>query len=190
MSSSKLVTPIQAREHLNFQKAAPEFAYPSQARKLVAKREKTYRLMLHSDDRVSGTPTACIFDIGDLKGAWGLADNIDVGSKHFYGKIDSFYMVNDGPSPIILEIHGDGFSHQSESFDSSSGGPSTLLGVAASGVSSYLGAFETHYTMRNLPNGRVGIRLVTRDNPEAQEVLAADTSMKWHLVFSVIPQYN
>jgi hypothetical protein len=178
---------LTAKEHLASPAATPEFQIPKRERKLQNNRPKAYRLILNSKDRVDGTPTEALFDLGDLKGAWLLGQNLDVGTRHFQAKIDTFFVTSDVAQPAVVEIRGVNWPHQSESFDSSTQGPTNLLGIAAGGATVYLDAHDTYFTLRELPSGRVGIRLIARESNAAQIALDADATVTWSMVLSISP---
>jgi hypothetical protein len=126
-----LVRKPPALDHLNQAdlKHDPQtFKYPPGDLKVKAHRPKTYRLFLHSDDRVAGTPMHATFNLGDLRGAWGLNDNLDAGSKHYECKLENFYL--ESTIAATIEVRSAGFPHQSESWDSLTGGPTNLLRMA------------------------------------------------------------
>ena len=171
--------PPTATEHLRGTPNMPRWNLPSQVRHVQRNRPKTYRIALHSDNRISGTPTNAVFHLGDLKGAWLLSDNLDVGRTHYVAKVQSFFCKM-SVEPSFLEIRGVNWPHQSESFDSATQGPTQLLAVAQGNAECAVGS-EIGLALRDLPSGNVGIRLVERDN---QSKLDADAAVKWHLVVS------
>jgi hypothetical protein len=166
--------------------------FPSPEQRVQQRRPKVYRIVLHSDDRVAGTPTAATFDLGDLKGAWGLAsDNLDAGKVHYLAKLETFR--GGGVWSDVVEVRAEGFPMQRESFDSSAVG-ADLLGLAWSGASANL-VDNAPFTLPSLPGGRVTIRLRARDGllangqvTHSQQSLDADITQKWHLVLSITPQ--
>jgi hypothetical protein len=176
-----LVPKLSALQHLTPASYDPQrFSFPDPSQKLAQHRPKTYRIVLHSDDRCAGTTTNATFDLGDLAGACGLTENLDVGP--------TFYLSCESATPAVLEILAQGFPHQPESFDSSSRGPTQLLGVAAGAANAALAASGTPFTLRSVPCGRVTIRLVTRDAGDLQAALDADASIRWHAVLGIVPE--
>lgn len=165
----------------------PKSAMPARATvSLHAHRPKTYRLVLHSEDRIAGSPTAATFDLGDLAAAWNLAvsrDNLDAGTKHYTMRLDSFYMSCQNATPAIVQVYGVGFPSQSESFDSQSQSSTELLGVAAGAVNAGCGPQGGSITLSSVPSGRISIKLVTRDYGDTlQTDMANDATLRWHMV--------
>lgn len=211
---SPLIPPVTGTSHLKptnqnpLQREDPQnrLKFPSPEQRVQQRRPKVYRIVLHSDDRVAGTPTAATFDLGDLRGRWGLAsDNLDAGTVafgnggerssrrqvHYLCKLETFR--GDGVWSDVVEVRAEGFPMQRESFDSSPVG-ADMLGLAWAGASSNL-VDNAPFTLPSLPGGRVTIRLRTRDGLLAngqvthkQQNLDADITQKWHLVLSITPQ--
>jgi hypothetical protein len=160
--------------------------------RLQQRRPKVYRIVLHSDDRVAGTPTAATFDLGDLRGAWGLgADNLDAGKTHYLCKLETFTMFSVVAGRVT--VHGEGFAMQRETYDSA--GRSDLLGVATNTVT----AVQTDvangpFTLTQLPGGRVTIRVRARSVRngntwiDVQSGLDSDADLQWQLVLSIMPE--
>lgn len=167
--------------------------FPSPEQRVQQRRPKVYRVVLHSDDRVAGTPTAATFDLGDLKGAWGLAsDNLDAGKTHYLCKLETFTMFSVVASRVT--VHGEGFAMQRETYDSA--GRSDLLGIASNTVTGVQTTLENGpFTMTQLPGGRVTIRIrarKVRQNQttwtDVQSGLDSDVTLQWQLVLSITPQ--
>lgn len=186
-------------------------SYPKPELRVQQHRPKVYRVILHSDDRVAGTPTAATFDLGDLKGRWGLngADgNLDAGTvaygngsdrrsrsqTHYLCSLETFHMQ--AAVSTAVEVRAEGFPMQRESFDSSSNGTSDLLGVAHhDDVTAWTNPTNGAFTLTELPGGRVTIRIKARRARtgaaawvDVQAALDADVTVQWHLVLSITPQ--
>lgn len=131
------------------------------------------------------------FDLGDLAAAWNLTaqrDNLDAGSKHYNMRLDSFYLTCQNATPAIVEVYGLGFPVQSESFDSKSGTATELLGVATGAVNAAAPDRGGDMALKNVPSGRVTIKLSTRDYGETlQEEMDNDESLRWLMVLSISP---
>lgn len=156
--------------------------------KVETRRPKAYRIVLRSEERVGGTATSAIFDLGDLTGAWNLtSDNIDAGARHYHAKLDSFHMSCYNATPSIIEIQAAGFPLQSESFDSGTLAGTELLGVATGAVNVSLDAHDTYMTLRSVPSGRVIMKLVSRDAGNLQALLDSDDTVRWVAVISIVP---
>jgi hypothetical protein len=187
---------LEHLDHLDHLQAAPAFRAPSTLQKLLLKRTKRYRIVLHSDDRISGTPADALFDVGDLRGAFGLPLNLDAGGRpHYEAAVVVFQLSGVEPLPPIIEARGpQGWPHLSESFDSRTRGPSDLLCVV-SGTNEDVDAIQ-RFTLRELPNGHVRVRLVTRDTAldedcacttSQQGLLDDNPNLKWQLVMDLEP---
>ncbi len=195
--SPPLIAPLTGTSHLKptnqnpLQREDPQrLKFPSPEQRVQQRRPKVYRLVFHSDDRVAGTPTAATFDLGDLRGAWGLNDNLDAGKVHYLCKVDTFAMTTAEEADI--EIRADGFPVQRESWDSRSRGSSDLLGVAIhKNTEVYATNINASFTLTSLPSGRVTVRLEARRRPDGTDVQAAlrgDTTVQWQLVLSITPE--
>lgn len=183
--------PVHALDHLRAPqppagRSVADPAAPVPTYHVRSHRPKSYRIVLHSTDRIAGSPTLATFDLGDLAGAWNLSaqrDNLDAGSKHYNMHLESFYLTCQNATPATVEIHGLGFPAQSESFDSKTGTATELLGVAAGAANAAAASERTGITLRSVPSGRVTIKLSTRDYGDTlQTDMDTDATLRWHLV--------
>lgn len=169
-----------------------KYAIPERASKL-SYNQRNYRIALHSEDRIAGSATAAMFDLGLLESAWGLQNKLDVKAKHWTAIVESFYLTStsSNASPSIVEIYGDGWPHQSESYDSANRNSSTLMAVAAGPTNAWhLNTGSHGFTLTKVPEGRVAVRLRTRDYggvTDLQAALDADSTLRWHLLISLQP---
>ena len=149
------------------------------------KRPKVYRLIFHSADRLADSTAAnAYFDVGDLSGRWNLPPGVAIGQRHFVARVSAFNVYS-GVPVTILEVRGDGWPHQSESWDSVNGRPTNLLTVASGNMMGPGVDLDTlGFTLGAVPSGVLGIRLVSRDQ---QAELDADVDLAWSLVVSVFP---
>lgn len=184
--------PITALDHLRWPsdttRDQQEFKYPSSDQRLITGRQKVYRIVLHSDDRVQGIATRATFDLGDLKAAFSIPENMDVGKSNYLISLDSFFLSCFNATPGIVEVLADGLPVQSESFDSSTGSTSSLLGVAAGAVNASLNPLQNTITLRCVPSGRITISLRSRDYGAVQTAMESDSTLRWLAVISIIPQ--
>jgi hypothetical protein len=184
-----LVPSLAWNAHLKPPQATPlPFSLLETARALLAPRRplKSYRLVLHSDDRVAGSSNKdAVFQVGDLHAAWQLDRN----AHEFYDCVmDSFVLTSIISTPV--EVHGTtGWPLQSESYDSATGSASTLLGVASAvDVACRGGAVAQRFTLTGLPGGRLGVRLGVRDAAVASAFgNNTDSDMRWHMVLTITP---
>ena len=148
---------------------------------------KSYRIMLHSEDRIAGLPTMATFDLGDTAAAWSIqpSNNLDAVDFKYEMKLDSFYLSCQNAIPAVIEIYGLGFPYQSQSYDSKSCSPSELIGVAAGAANASMHTGDAAITLREAPSGRVTIKLVTRDYGDLQAGLDTDQTVRWHAVLSL-----
>lgn len=197
---SPLIPPLTGTSHLKptsqnpLQREDPQkLKFPSPEMKVQQRRPKVYRIVLHSDDRVAGTPTAATFDLGDLKGAWGLGnDNLDAGKVHYLCKLETFTMHSVVATRVT--VHGEGLAMQRETYDSA--GRSDLLGIASNVVSPGVQTdiANSPFTMTQLPGGRVTILIRARRLRngagwiDVQSGLDTDADLQWQLVLSITPQ--
>ncbi|MGH8466466.1 MAG: hypothetical protein ACRER5_20200, partial [Pseudomonas sp.] len=71
----------------------------------VLPRPKVYRLVLHSSDRIGGTPTTALFDLGNLPSAWQMHNqNLDAGPAHYNLVLQHFHITCQTATPAIVEI--------------------------------------------------------------------------------------
>jgi hypothetical protein len=191
---SALPPPVTATSHLTPPARGHDnaaFKVPETALKLLANRSKRLRIVPHSDDRVAGTPLDAWFDLGNLKGAFRLPDNLDAGVKvHFEAFVSAFALESLTPA-IMIEVRGpQGWPHQSESFDSRTRGASDLLCAASGSLLSYLEPVPQRFALSTLPNGRVQVTVGSRD-VNMQDALVRDiASVQWHLVIEVEPIFS
>lgn len=182
---SSLLKPILATQHLNQPpRAVDGFTRPDPERP-AKPHPKTYRLVLHSADRLAGsTATDATFDVGDLASQWALDKNLDAGKAHYTCHVSTFNLVCSTAAPTIVEVRGSGWPHQSESWDSWHQGPTRLLTVASSAITCWTEADAGAFTLSAVPSGRLGVRLIARD---MQTDLDADASLAWHMLISITP---
>lgn len=150
---------------------------------------KSYRIILDSRDRVAGRPADCIFDLGDLRGAWGLPESLDGRKVRYEGRLETFVLSS--PSVVIETpvriLAANGFPAMSETFDSGTGGPSTLIGVAQQYAVPMQVLGQAPFGLDAVPTGRVNIQL--RDlNPSTAAAFDAATDTFWYMVISIRPQ--
>jgi hypothetical protein len=144
---------------------------------------KTYRIILRSEERIAGTVTTATFDVGDLRGAWSLPENVN---QHYKAILDSFHLSCYNATPSIIEIQASGFLMQSESFDTGTSATTELLGVASGAVNVSIDVHDTFMTLRSLPSGRITIKLVSRDAGDLQTPLNADNTLRWVAVIAIV----
>lgn len=193
--------------------AAPDFKHPSgvQVAKLV--RQKPYRIILHSDDREnpnSTSPANATFLLGDLQGLWGLRhENIDAGELHWNLLVSAFTMSTI-LQPKTVEIYGYGLPIGSDTFDTSTGGLSTLLAIVpAEGADElnndlsafvddpnstldapkYVHATKAHLasdapmSLTQIPGGKITIQLKDHHGTHWD----SDTLLKWSMILTLNP---
>lgn len=188
----------------------PNFKHPPPEQHAKLVRQKPYRIILHSDDRESGTAANATFLLGDLRALWGLRhDNVDAGDFHWNLLVSGFIMAT-VLQPKIIHVHGLGLPIGSDSFDSSTSGLSTLLAIipgdGADELNNDLTAFvdnpasnvdepafqyaakahlasDAPMSLTQIPGGKITITISDRHGTD----YGSDTLMKWSLILTLNP---
>ena len=152
-----------------------------------AKAFRTYRLVLHSEDRTeTSTAYKAEFNVGDLAGRWRIPQNVD-GSKVLYHlHVKSFKMACATAVPNLIEVLAtDGFAPQGDSWDSMTGTASRVLAHAGGSLTAWTDAeADEGITLSAVPTGLIGIAIRARDT---QAALNADATLEWVLILTVTP---
>lgn len=151
------------------------------------RRPRVYSIELRSIDRVAGTPTNAVFDLGNLKDPWDLLKtNLDAGARHYELEVESFGLEASNATPGIVEVRASsGWPTMPYTYTSRTQGSGNTLCVGMGAVNaSYQG--KVRQTLTALPMGRVGVQLVACD-PALQAGMEADATLAWHLLLDLKP---
>jgi hypothetical protein len=148
---------------------------------------RTYRLVLHSADRLAvSSTTQAEFNTGNLAGRWRIPQNVDGSKVLYHVHVKSFKMACSTAVPSIVEILGShGFAPQGDSWDSKTGNASCVLAHAGGSLTAWTDSeTDDGVTLSAVPTGLIGIQLRSRDQ---QVALDADSTLTWSLILSVTP---
>ena len=180
-------TNVQAPlHHLSSLTPQPAWQIPNQTQHVQA-RPKIHRLILHSADGTGASPLTKTFDL--RTDSWGLRQNLDVGTTHYRIVCDRFVMYSDNSASGCVEVRLQGLPLDSCSYDTSTQSASDLLELAVGDSSSSWASIGQSHGIElsgALPS-QLTVQLRTRDSTLAQQQLAADATVRWTMILSIIP---